>query len=186
MNRTLSVERSKAWRNALQYARKVKILVLDVDGVLTDGKLTFTSSGDELKSFNAQDGLGMSMLRQCGIEIGLITARISPVVARRAEELGLIHVYQGCKNKLTAYEALLKKSGLRPLQTACMGDDWIDLPLLNRAGFAVAPGNGTTELKQRAHYVTTRQGGNGAVREVCELIMDAQGQYTKMLRHFDR
>ncbi len=186
MKRNKTVQRSQNWQDALQYAKKVKLLLLDVDGVLTDGGLIFASGGDELKRFHAQDGLGITMLRECGIEVGIITARNSAVVARRAEDLKLTHVYQGARNKLTIYEEVLKKTGLRPMQTGYMGDDWIDLPLINRVGFAATPANGVIEIRQRAHYVTEQSGGNGAVREVCDLIMEAQGCYAKMFGRFDK
>lgn len=167
-------------------AQKVKLLLLDVDGVLTDGSLVYAGSGEESKIFNTQDGLGLRLLQESGVEVGLITARNSTIVSRRAEELKLAHVYQGKFDKLSAYEDVLKKTGLRPMHTAYMGDDWVDLPLLNRVGFAAAPANAVAEIRQRAHYTCTCHGGAGAVREVCELIMEAQGTYKQMFARFDR
>lgn len=184
--KSIMVERSQAWQDALQYAQKIKILLLDVDGVLTDGGLIYGNDGEELKRFNSQDGLGLNLLRECGVDIGIITARKSAIVARRAEELKMKYVQQGARNKIVAFDEILRETGLRPLQIAYMGDDLLDLPLLNRVGFACAPQNGVAEVQQRVHYVTQKSGGCGAVREMCELIMDAQGHYPKVLGRFDQ
>lgn len=171
---------------ALQPARAVQLLLLDVDGVLTDGSITYLSGGGEAKSFNTQDGLGIKLLQDSGVAVGIITARSSEAVARRAQDLKLAHVVQGEQDKLTAYEAILKSTGLRPPQTAYMGDDLMDLPLLNRAGFAAAPANAVAEIRQRVHYIAERSGGRGAVREVCDLILEAQGNLERMRARFDR
>ena len=185
MNRKL-VERSEAWRQALKTASQVQLLLLDVDGVLTDGSITYLSGGVEAKSFNTQDGLGMKLLQDGGVAVGLITARTSEAVERRAHDLKLTHVYQGVRDKLTVLEQISKETGLRPLQMAYMGDDWIDLPLINRVGFAAAPANAVPEVRQRVHYTAERHGGQGAVREVCDLILEAKGQLAQMLARFDR
>ncbi|WP_084456405.1 KdsC family phosphatase [Desulfogranum mediterraneum] len=184
--RNKPLDRSPEWQQALIPARQVKLLLLDVDGVLTNGCLTYTSDGDEAKSFHTQDGLGIKLLQESGVEVGIITARTSKVVARRAEELKLAHVVQGKFDKLSAYEEILKTTGLRPLQTAYMGDDWVDLPLLNRVGLAAAPANARVEIIQRVHYISQREGGQGAVRELCDLILEAQGNYGQMFGRFDR
>lgn len=186
MSKGKPVERSQEWQEAIPFARKVKLLLLDVDGVLTDGSLIYSHDGGESKCFNTKDGLGINLLQQSGVEVGIITARTSEVVARRAEELKLAHVYQGHRDKLAAYEQILKDTGLRPLHTAYMGDDWLDLPLLNRAGFSTTPADGAVEIRQRVHYTTARCGGHGAVREVCDLIMEAQGNHSKMFSRFDK
>lgn len=186
MNRNQPVERSESWRQALKQASQVQLLLLDVDGVLTDGSITYLSGGVEAKSFNTQDGLGMKLLQDGGVAVGLITARSSEAVERRARDLKLSHVYQGIGDKLTALEQICKETGLRPPQMAYMGDDWIDLPLINRVGFAAAPANAVPEVKQRVHYTAERPGGRGAVREVCDLILEAKGQLTQMLARFDR
>ncbi|MBM9514443.1 HAD family hydrolase [Desulfogranum marinum] len=186
MKRNAPVERTKEWQAALGQAQKVKLLLLDVDGVLTNGSLVYTGSGEEAKCFHTQDGLGIKLLQESGIEVGIITARNSSIVARRAEELKITHVYQGKFDKLSVYEEVLKKTGLRPMHTAYMGDDWVDLPLLNRVGFAAAPANARVEIQQRVHYLTKRNGGQGAVREVCDLIMESQGTYQQMFARFDR
>jgi 3-deoxy-D-manno-octulosonate 8-phosphate phosphatase (KDO 8-P phosphatase) len=171
---------------ALPQARQVRLLLLDVDGVLTDGSITYLSGGGESKSFNTQDGLGIKLLQESGVAVGIITARTSEAVERRARDLRFAHVFQGQEDKLTVYEAILKETGLRPPQTAYMGDDLMDLPLLNRVGFAAAPANAVPEIRQRAHYTTERGGGRGAVREICDLILEAQGQAERMRARFDR
>ena len=186
MHRNRPVERSQSWQQALQQAAGVQLLLLDVDGVLTDGSITFLSGGAEAKSFNTQDGLGINLLQESGVPVGIITARSSEAVERRARDLGLAHVYQGKLDKLTVFETILKETGLRPPQTAYMGDDWIDLPILNRVGFAAAPANAVAEVRQRVHYITERSGGRGAVREVCDLILEARGQLGRTIARFDR
>lgn len=178
------VARSEAWREALPRAAQVQLLLLDVDGVLTDGTIMFTPDGGESKGFNTQDGFGLRLLREAGVEAGLITARRSDAVTRRAENLGLKHVYQGVGHKIEVYETILRETGLRPPQTAYMGDDWLDLPLLGRVGLAAAPGNAVAEVRQRVHYVTDRDGGRGAVRELCELILEARGELATLLRKY--
>ena len=186
MHRNRPVTRSQSWQQALHQASGVQLLLLDVDGVLTDGSITFLSGGAEAKSFNTQDGLGINLLQESGVPVGIITARSSEAVERRARDLGLAHVYQGKLDKLTVFETILKETGLRPPQTAYMGDDWIDLPILNRVGFAAAPANAVAEVRQRVHYITERSGGRGAVREVCDLILEARGQLGRTIARFDR
>lgn len=178
--------RSAEWQAALVRARQVQLFLLDVDGVLTDGQLIYASDGTESKCFHTQDGLGLRLLQDSGVEVGIITARTSPMVERRARDLGLTHLFQGTHDKRTAYEDILKQTGLRPPQTAYMGDDLMDLPILRRAGLAAAPANAVAEIRQRVHYVTDRSGGQGAVREVCDLIMEAQGHLEQMLARFDQ
>lgn len=168
----------------LAKARQVKLLLLDVDGVLTDGTLFFSSDGTESKAFNTQDGFGIRLMQEAGIDVGVITARQSAAVTKRAENLKMRYVYQGESNKLTAYNAILKDSGLKPVEVAYMGDDWLDLILLKRVGFAAAPSNGVTEVKEIAHYATVQSGGNGAVREICDLILRAKGLHRKLLQSY--
>lgn len=186
MTRNQPISRSEAWVAALPRARQVKLLLLDVDGVLTDGSITYLSGGGEAKTFNTQDGLGIRLLQESGVAVGIITARTSEAVERRARDLQFAHVFQGKQDKLTVYEGILKETGLRPPQTAYMGDDLMDLPILNRAGFAVAPANAVAEIRGRVHYTTEHGGGRGAVREVCDLIMEAQGNLARMRAKFDR
>lgn len=186
MTRNQPISRSEAWVAALPRARQVKLLLLDVDGVLTDGSITYLSGGGEAKTFNTQDGLGIRLLQESGVAVGIITARTSEAVERRARDLQFAHVFQGKQDKLIVYETILKQTGLRPPQTAYMGDDLMDLPILNRVGFAVAPANAVAEIRGRVHYTTEHSGGRGAVREVCDLIMEAQGNLARMRAKFDR
>lgn len=184
--RSRPVPRSAAWQEALPRARQVRLLLLDVDGVLTDGTITYGTDGIETKSFHTQDGLGLKLLQESGVAAGIITARASEAVLRRARELGFAHVIQGAADKLAAFEAILRETGLRPPQTAYMGDDWMDLPLLNRVGLAAAPANAVAEVRQRVHYTTERTGGRGAVREVCDLLLEAQSNLERLFARFDR
>lgn len=155
-------------------ARAVRVLVLDVDGVLTDGTLYYSASGEELKAFNIQDGLGIKMLQAGGVELAIISGRGSRALELRARDLGIRHLVQGAERKLTAFERLLRDLDLQPEQAACMGDDLPDLPMLERCVLAITVPDAPDQLRARAHYVSRRRGGHGAVREVCELILAAQ------------
>jgi 3-deoxy-D-manno-octulosonate 8-phosphate phosphatase (KDO 8-P phosphatase) len=155
-------------------AANVKLLILDVDGVMTDGTLYLDYAGNESKAFNARDGLGIKMLQRCGIEIAVITGRVSKPVAQRAAELSIKHVYQGQERKLSAFLDLLDKTGFDPEQTCFAGDDWIDLPVMIRAGLAVAVADAEARVRAQAHWITRNKGGKGAVREICNLILAAQ------------
>ena len=155
-------------------AAQIRMLLLDVDGVLTDGKLYFDHAGNEMKAFNTRDGMGIKALQRCGIEVGVITGRKSEAVAQRMAQLGVEHVYQGCEDKLIAFLDLLKKTGLDAQQICFAGDDWIDLPVLLRVGLSVSVADAEDCVKERAHWITTRKGGDGAVREICNLILAAQ------------
>lgn len=159
----------------LEKAALVRMLVLDVDGVLTDGQLYFDNRGNEMKAFSTRDGLGMRCLQRCGIELALITGRQSEIVKRRAEQLGITHVYQGRTDKLDAFLHLLEKTGVDEQQVCYAGDDWIDLPVLERAGLAVTVADADQAVQDSVHWVTSRDGGKGAVREICNLILAAQG-----------
>ncbi len=157
-------------------ASKIRMLVLDVDGVLTDGKLYFDHAGNELKAFNTRDGLGMKALQRCGIEVAVITGRKSKAVAHRMSQLGIKHVYQGREDKLNAFLHLLDITGLDEHEICYAGDDWIDLPVLMRAGLAISVADAEERVKEHAHWITLRNGGDGAVREMCNLILAAQGK----------
>jgi len=159
----------------LERAASIRMLVLDVDGVLTDGKLYFDNNGNEMKAFSTRDGLGMRCLQLCGIELALITGRKSEIVDRRAKQLGIKHVYQGCHDKRDAFNHLLKKTGIDEQQVCYAGDDWIDLPVLERVGLAVTVPDADKIMKDRVHWVTSHRGGKGAVREICDLVLAAQG-----------
>ena len=159
---------------ALRRAKDLKLMIFDVDGVMTDGTLYYSERGEELKAFNIQDGLGIKMLRLSGVEVALITGRKSRAVELRAANLGIAHLYQGVEDKREAHAALLAQLRLATEQSGCMGDDLPDLPLVTRCGFAATVPAAPEALKTRAHYVTRASGGHGAVREVCELILRAQ------------
>ena len=159
----------------IERAAKIRLLALDVDGVLTDGRLYFDNAGGEMKSFSTRDGLGIRLLAEQGIETALITARQSRIVQARAENLKIRHVYQGSLRKLDAFTDLLSATGLAPAQVCYAGDDWLDLPILQRAGLAVTVADGDPLVRSRVHWVTGRPGGHGAVREICDLILAAQG-----------
>ena len=162
----------------------IKLLILDVDGVMTDGGLTLGDDGQEYKTFHAHDGLGMKLLKASGVELAIITGRTSEVVKKRALSTGVAHFYQGAEDKLLAFQALIAASGLRPEQCAFMGDDVVDLPAMLQCGIAIAVPNAADLVLAHAHYVTGKKGGHGAVREVCELIMRAQGQFDQQMAPF--
>ncbi len=158
-------------------AARVRLLVLDVDGVMTDGQLYFTSHGDEIKAFSTLDGQGIKLLRQVGIEVAIISGRDSPLLARRAGNLGIDLLYQGREDKLVVLDQILASLGLDYRQTAYVGDDLPDLACMGKAGLSISVPNGHAEAKARAHYLTSLPGGHGAVREVCDLILRAQQRY---------
>lgn len=168
----------------LTRAQQIRLLLLDVDGVLTDGTLILSSQGDESKGFNTQDGFGIRLLQEAGVDVGVITARISAVVTTRCENLKMKYIYQGNSDKLQAYNAILKKSGLKPFEIGYMGDDWLDLILLKRVGFAAAPANAVAEVKDAVHYTTSQHGGSGAVREVCDILLQAKGVHQQLLQSY--
>lgn len=158
-----------------QRAAAIRMLVLDVDGVLTDGSLYFDNAGNEMKAFNTRDGLGIKLLQKSGIEIAVITGRKSAIVTQRMAELGIQHVYQGREHKLNSFTHLLEVTGLETEQVCYAGDDWIDLPVLVRVGLAVTVADADEYVKDHVHWITKRKGGHGAVREICNLILAAQG-----------
>ena len=176
--------RSTAWQAALAKARPIRILLLDVDGVLTDGSLIYSHEGQESKAFNTQDGFGLRLLQEVGLELGVITARSSEAVARRCANLKMRYVYQGSGNKLDAYKKIMELSGCKPFEIGYMGDDWLDLVLLTRAGFSAAPANAVREVQKTVHYTTENSGGHGAVREICDLILEAKGRYQELLQNY--
>jgi len=171
-------------QDVLEKAAQIKLVVFDVDGVLTDGGLFFGDDGQEYKSFYSRDGLGMKLLQQTGVEIGVITARNSKVVEHRMRNLGIKNVYQGKLNKLDAFHDLLNKLDISAVQTAYAGDDVVDLPVMKEAGLAIAVQDAHPFVKQHAHWITQHGGGRGAARDVCELIMQAQGTLEAQLNSF--
>ncbi len=176
--------RNDAWRTAMMLAKNISLLLLDVDGVLTDGTLFYSGVAEESKGFNTLDGFGLRLLRDAGIAVGLITARSSGAVQRRAEELNMEYVYTDCRDKVRVYKEILAQGGYQPEQAAYMGDDWLDLTVLSRVGCSFAPANAVAEVRQRVDYVTEKSGGHGAVREACELILEARGEYAALLARY--
>lgn len=160
----------------------MKAAIFDVDGVLTDGRIYIGEQGETVKAFSTLDGHGLKLLQQGGIEPVVITGRNSPAVRRRVADLGLVHAVYGASDKLAAATALLAALGLEWAEVAAMGDDWPDLPLLARAGFACAPANAHAEAKALAHHVTMATGGHGAARECCDLLLVAAGRYAALLQ----
>lgn len=151
-----------------------KLLILDVDGVLTDGKITVNAQGEELVTFDIHDGYGIKCLQKAGVDIAIISGRNTKAVAHRLAWLGVTHVFLGQHEKLTAFETLLKKLNIRAEEVTFIGDDLPDIPLMQKVGLAITVQNATIIPKQTAQYCTSRSGGNGAVREVCDLILAAK------------
>jgi 3-deoxy-D-manno-octulosonate 8-phosphate phosphatase (KDO 8-P phosphatase) len=168
----------------LEKAKKLKLLILDVDGVLTDGKLFFDNEGNEYKAFHSRDGHGIKLLRQTGVEVAVISGRKSNSVALRMKNLGIEYVYQGHENKIAAFNEIIEKLQITPDQAAHVGDDLLDLPIMTRVGLAIAVDDANFAVKQHADWCTTLPGGHGAVREVCDLIMQAQGRFEDVVNAY--
>ncbi|SAL11145.1 3-deoxy-D-manno-octulosonate 8-phosphate phosphatase [Caballeronia cordobensis] len=166
---------------AAERASRLKLMVFDVDGVFTDGSLYFSADGDTMKSFNSLDGHGVKMLQSVGVQTAIITGRQSGIVAARSRELGITHLFQGVSDKTVALAELLKTTGIAADECGYMGDDWPDLAVMRRCGFAAAPANAHPEVIQRVHWVAEARGGHGAVREVCDAILRAQHRYDALL-----
>lgn len=166
--------------------RAIKVLIFDVDGVLTDGSLFFGDDGQEYKAFNSRDGHGIKMLQDSGVETAILTGRSSQVVLHRARNLGITRIIQGAHDKLEAFEAMLAQAGLRPEETAYMGDDLVDLPVMRRCGLACTVPDAPAEVLAHSHYVARAGAGRGAAREVCELIMRGKGTWAGQLARYDR
>jgi 3-deoxy-D-manno-octulosonate 8-phosphate phosphatase (KDO 8-P phosphatase) len=165
-------------------AQRIKLLLMDCDGVLTDGRLWLTVDGDEQKAFHARDGQGISLLHRAGLRTGIITGRTSTAVDRRAQDLKMSYVRQYAKDKIKALEEILADAGVTVGECAYIGDDVADIPVMHRVGFAVAVADAVAETKQAAHYVTTLKGGEGAVRQVCDFILKAQGRWDEVMQKF--
>ena len=165
----------KQSRAVLQRARRVKLMIFDVDGVLTDGHLWYGPGGEALKAFSVLDGHGIRMLMHSGIEVALLSGRSSPAVATRAAELGVRHAFQGIEDKRAAFEKLLRSLRLAPAEAGFMGDDVVDLPVMRRCGFACAPATAHRLVAKHAHFIASAPAGGGAAREVCEYLLQAQG-----------
>lgn len=175
MNEMAEVERRAA---------RVKLLLMDCDGVLTDGRITLLENGDEQKSFHTRDGHGLVLFHRAGLKSGIISGRASSAVERRGRDLGITYVVQGALDKIKAFDELLAESQVSESEIAFVGDDVTDIPLMQRAAFAVAVADATEETRAAAHYVTHLPGGFGAVREVTELILKAQGRWTELMRRY--
>lgn len=165
-------------------AKKVKFLILDVDGVLTSGGIVSDNENNELKIFNVKDGHGIVMLHKSGINTGVITARQSRAVERRMKELGIKEIHQGVREKLKTFNEIVEKYSLKKQEIAAMGDDIVDLSILSRAGFSVAPQDAHEEVKKRVHYVTEHKSGQGAVRELCDIVLKAKGVMDKFIDEY--
>jgi len=170
-------------------AKKIKLFLMDVDGVLTDGKMYYVPGKGgkmvEFKSFHSLDGIGLRLLNQFGVITGVITGRESPGTEERARGLGMGYAYQGFLSKLDPLEKILAATGLKPENVAYMGDDWTDIPVLKRAGLACSPADGQPEVKKVSHLVSARNGGMGAVREVCDFILRSQGHWGTVMGYVE-
>lgn len=162
----------------------IKLLLLDVDGILTDGRIIYDNQGNELKAFDVKDGHGLKMVQRAGIKTGIITGRKSEVVKCRAQELGFDILYQGALNKLEPYLEILKEHGLTNEQVAYVGDDVVDLPVLRRVGFSATVADAVDDVLPLVDYVTKRSGGRGAVREICDMLIRANGQWDTLTSRY--
>lgn len=176
---------NKVSASARKRAAQIKVVLMDVDGTITDGSVTLLSQPDgsalEIKTFDAHDGQGMTLARTAGLQLGVITGRESAALRRRMKEMGVAFVYEKQPNKIAAYEEILAKTGVTEKEVAYLGDDLPDLPVMRRVGFAVAVGNAALEVKLAAHHVTQAGGGKGAARELIELILKAKGLWEEMI-----
>ncbi len=172
-------------QDILEKAKKIKLVIFDVDGVLTDGRIIIGDDGQEYKSFHTRDGHGMKLLQLTGVEIAIISGRSTKTVEHRMNSLGINHVFQGKRVKLPVFEQLIAELNLQPEECAFVGDDWVDLSIMSRVGLAVAVQDADSVVKKHAHWITPSNGGHGAAREVCELIMEGQGNLQDQIeRHF--
>jgi 3-deoxy-D-manno-octulosonate 8-phosphate phosphatase (KDO 8-P phosphatase) len=167
-----------------EQAKKIRLFIFDVDGVLTNGLIYHTSNGDELKAFYVHDGLGIKLLQRYGVHTAIITSRTSPLLLKRAKELSIEYIYQGQSNKTAAFEELSKIFSAKDDEIAYMGDDLPDLGLMKRVGLSIAPANAHPVIKEHASWTTTLSGGQGAVREICDIVLKAQGHWSDMLESY--
>jgi 3-deoxy-D-manno-octulosonate 8-phosphate phosphatase (KDO 8-P phosphatase) len=164
----------------------IKLLILDVDGVLTDGKIIYNDRGEEIKAFDVKDGHGIKLLMRSGMEIALITGRKSEVVLHRARDLGIEQVYQKVTNKMEVYEKILNDKKLEDENVGFVGDDLVDIPVLKRVGFSAAVLDAVSEVKEIADYIASKKGGGGAVREICELLLKAQNKWKGVIERYQQ
>lgn len=174
----------KEQQSVEERASRVKLLLMDCDGVLTDGRIWILESGEDQKAFNTQDGLGLDLLHRAGLRSGIISGRQSSAVQRRSESLGISFLRQGCENKLAAFEDILAEARVDQSEVAFIGDDLNDVPLMRRSELAVAVADAVAEAKEFAHLVTRASGGNGAVRETVEIILKAQNRWAQLVRAY--
>jgi 3-deoxy-D-manno-octulosonate 8-phosphate phosphatase (KDO 8-P phosphatase) len=165
-------------------AKKIKLAIFDVDGVMTDGTLYFRDTDDVAIGFNIQDGLGIQLLHQAGIQVAIITGRSGNAVPKRAAMLGIQHLYTGCSDKFGAYTELKTKLGVQDEEVAYAGDDWIDIPVMRHVGLKIAVPNAVAEVKAIADWQTPRAGGQGAVRDISDLLLKAQGHFENLLKKY--
>ena len=171
-------------KDILARAARIRLLIFDVDGVLTDGALFVGDDGQEYKAFHSRDGHGIKMLMRYGVEVGIITGRTSQVVVHRMNNLGITHVFQGQLDKVPAFETLCARLGVRPEETAYVGDDVVDLPVMRRVGLAIAVQDAHPLVLRHAHWQTRHGGGRGAARDVCELLLEAQGRLDEAMNEY--
>ena len=171
-------------KNIEKAAQIIKLLVLDVDGVMTDGSIYLDAEQELFKSFNAKDGMGISCAIRCGLQVAIITGRCSPIIRRRARELGIVEVCENVKEKRSALAELLQKYNLSLNETAYVGDDLNDLPVLTQVGLACAPADAVEEVKQVCHFVAEKKGGGGAVRQITVFILNARGDWDKIVNSY--
>ncbi len=163
---------------------KIRLLLLDVDGVMTDGRIVYDNNGVETKAFDVKDGHGLKMLQRTGVRVGIITGRQSEVARLRAAELGIDILYQGAKDKLIPYREILESLGLSDQQVAYVGDDLVDLPILRLVGFSATVADAVPEVKPLVHYVASKPGGRGAVREICDLLLKESGRWDEVTARY--
>lgn len=166
-------------------AEKINVLLLDVDGVLTDGSIIMDDRGTESKHFNVRDGHGIKMILRSGMEVIFLTGRTSRVVSHRARDLGVREVYQGVRDKAGVFESLMRRKGMTGESVAYVGDDIVDVPLFRRVGLSIAVADACEEAKRTAHHITKKKGGKGAVREVCEMLLRVQGKWKEAVARYD-
>jgi 3-deoxy-D-manno-octulosonate 8-phosphate phosphatase (KDO 8-P phosphatase) len=172
-------------KNLKEKLKKIKMLILDVDGVMTDGRIIIDDEGHELKNFDVRDGHGLKIIQRYGIKIAILTGRKSEVVNHRAQDLEIKEIYQGALNKKEVFQKILLKNNLAASAVAFMGDDIIDIPVLRNVGFSVAVADAVDMVKKSVDYVTKHKGGHGAVRELCEMILQAQGKWPEIAEKYE-
>lgn len=180
MNKSLTLN-----ENLLKKIRCIKLLILDVDGVLTDGRIIIDDLGNETKNFDVRDGHGLKLLMKYGIDVVLLTGRKSKVVEYRAKELDVTEVHQNAKNKVEVLEDILRKRKIKGDSVAYVGDDIVDVPVFSKVGFSVAVADAVIYAREAADYITEKRGGRGAVREICEMILKAQGKWEEIVSKYD-